>query len=81
MGDISAYDSAAPVFMVGACSDARLTGGDLLQPNGKAVEVNGLVKLKFTDGTTSHGNKLAAQAIKGRLERSGVDVTATMTAN
>lgn len=81
VGEISAYDSATPVLMIGAGDDVRLTGGDLAQPNNKAVEISGIVRLQTTGGTTSHGLSLPAQTVRGRLVKNGADVTAEVTAN
>lgn len=78
VGDISAYDAATPVLVLGTASDVRITGGDLAQANGKPVAVDGITQLKFTDGATSHGTLLPAQANKAKLEQDGVDVTATI---
>src|SRR5690606_807674 len=34
VGDITAFDTATPVLVLGAVTDASITGGDLLQDNG-----------------------------------------------
>lgn len=81
IGDISAFDDATSVIQVGSASDVRITGGDLLQDNGAAVEVSGIAQLKFTSGSDSHGRTLPAQANKAKLISAGVDVTAEIVAN
>ncbi|HYP18088.1 MAG TPA: immunoglobulin domain-containing protein [Opitutus sp.] len=81
VGDISAFDSAAPVFIIGSSSDTRITGGDLEQANGVAVEVAGLTQLKFTAGGDSHGNTLAAQANRAVLKQNGATVTSQIVVN
>ncbi|HYP16060.1 MAG TPA: MBG domain-containing protein [Opitutus sp.] len=81
VGDITAFDDAEPLLVVGAATDARITGGSLLQDNGAPVKVSGLTQLKFTAGTTSHGVNLPAQSNQGRLEEEGVDVTALIVVN
>lgn len=81
VGDINAYDSATPVLVIGSGSDTRITGGDLLQTNGEAVEVDGLTQLKFVEGTTSHGVVLPAQTNKAVLEKNGVNVTSSIVVN
>ncbi len=76
VGDIHASDAATPVLRLGASSVVQINGGDLSQPNNRAVQVSGITQLKFVNGTTSAGDPLPAQAIRGRLEQNGVDVTA-----
>ncbi|HWA88174.1 MAG TPA: S8 family serine peptidase [Opitutus sp.] len=75
VGNISAYDTAAPVLLLGAASDVRITGGDLSQPNGAAVQVAGITQLRFTAGTDSQGHVLPAQSNHALLEENGADVT------
>ncbi len=81
MGELTAFDSAVPVIVTGSAGDARITGGDLLQDNGQAVEVSGIAQLKFVDGSTSHGELLPAQANQAALEEDGVDVTEQIVVN
>ncbi len=81
IGDINAFDNAVSEIVVGSVSDARITGGNLFQSNGQAVRVSGLSKLKFADGTDSHGNLLPAQANQARLEDRGSDVTSQTAVN
>jgi len=81
IGDIAAADAAAPTIAIGSGADVRIAGGDLLQSNGRAVEVAGLVQLKFTAGSTSHNGALPARTNLARLEENGVDVTAQIVAN
>jgi hypothetical protein len=76
VGDINTADTAAPVLLLGSASDVRITGGDLWQPNGSAVQVSGVTQLQFVDGMTSHGVLLQAQRDRSRIEQNGVDVTA-----
>lgn len=76
--DIDASDSARPMLVLGSGSDVRVTGGNLLQTNGRAVEVSGVAQLKFTAGGTSHNKSLPVQINKGRLEQNGTDVTAQL---
>lgn len=76
LGDISAANEATPVLLVGAASNVRVAGGDLLQANNLAVQVSGISQLRFVNGTTSHNELLPAQTIRGRLEENGADVTA-----
>lgn len=81
VGDIAASDDASPVLMIGSGSDVRITGGDLLQPNGRAVQVGGISELKFAAGSTSHGTIFAAQNNQGKLEQNGADVTSQIVVN
>jgi hypothetical protein len=79
--DINGYDNATAMLVVGAATDARVTGGDLLQANSQAVKVKGITQLRFVTGSTSHGGNLAAQANRARLEQDGIDVTGTIVVN
>jgi hypothetical protein len=81
IGDISASDAATPVIMIGSSPDTRITGGDLLQANGRAVQVSGLTALKFTAGGDSQGNALTAKTNRAVLQQSGVDVTTQIVVN
>lgn len=78
VGDISASSGAAPALLAGSASDVRITGGDLAQANSAAVRVDGMTSVQMRDGSDSHGNLQPAQPLRGRLERSGVDVTAQL---
>lgn len=75
IGNITAFDEAEPVMIIGAAPSVSVTGGDLFQANGGAVKVRGVSRLLFSAGTTSHGDILPAQTNKARLEQEGVDVT------
>jgi sugar lactone lactonase YvrE len=75
IGDVSAFDSAKPVIVLGAASDVRITGGDLLQSNGQPVQVSGIARMQLTEGSDSHGNLLLAQTNRAILQQGGVDVT------
>ena len=75
MGDIIAFDGATSTLVTGSAGDVRITGGDLLQANGRAVQVDGMTRLQMAAGTSSHGITQSAQPIRGTLERNGVNVT------
>jgi hypothetical protein len=79
--EVTATENAMPVLMFGAAADTRITGGDLAQTNGRAVQVSGLNQLKFVAGITSHGQTLPALANRARLEDNGRDVTAQVVVN
>ncbi len=81
IGDISAADDATPVIVLGNASDTRVTGGDLHQANGAAVEVYGIDLLKFVAGGDSHGRAIAAQSNAAVLMQGGVNVTADIVVN
>lgn len=80
IGDINAADAATPTIAIGAGADVRITGGDLFQANGRAVQVSGLARLQFTAGGTSHDGALPGQTNKAVLEQNGADVTAQLVA-
>ena len=81
VGDISAFDEANPVLVLGSASDVRVTGGDLLQTNGRPVAVAGITQLKFVPGSDSHDHTPAAQTNRTRLEQNGIDVTTQIVVN
>ncbi len=82
VGDISAADAATPVLLLGgATGNTWITGGDLFQLNGRAVQVSGITQLKFMAGSDSGGNTLPAQINKAVLQQNGVDVTTPIVVN
>lgn len=81
VGDIVASNDATPMLRLGSASNTRITGGDLLQANGAAVQVSGITQLVFADGSDSHGNLLPAQRNRAVLQENSVDVTATIVVN
>ncbi|HWA85848.1 MAG TPA: hypothetical protein VG710_06475, partial [Opitutus sp.] len=80
-GSTSAAVSATPVIIIGSTADARITGGDLRQTNGKAVQVHGLTQLKFTAGSDAAGALFPARNNQGVLEDNGVNVTSQVVMN
>jgi uncharacterized delta-60 repeat protein len=81
LGDISGYDAATAMLVVGSASDLNITGGDLWQANRQAVEVSGINQLKFIDGMTSNGTLLQAQSNRAQLKEGDVDVTGKIVVN
>ncbi|HVS54592.1 MAG TPA: family 43 glycosylhydrolase [Opitutaceae bacterium] len=81
VGNVQATDAATPALVIGAGDDVRITGGDLRQRDGRAVQVAGIARLQFTAGETSQGKSLPAQNNAARLEQDGVDVTAQIVVN
>ncbi len=81
VGEIDASQSATPALVLGSGLDVRVTGGDLLQTNGRSVIVNGIAQLKFVQGSSSHSTLVAAQPNKAVLVRNGVDVTSQIVVN
>jgi hypothetical protein len=81
VGDIVASADATPVLRLGSASNTRITGGDLLQDNGAAVQISGITQLVFAAGSDSHGNSLPAQRNRAVLTQGGVDVTAQVAVN
>lgn len=75
LGSVSAFDEATPTIILGACSDVGIAGGDLMQANGRPIQVRGEFQLHFMAGTDSHGNGRPKRTNRGRLEEDGVDVT------
>ncbi|HVU24979.1 MAG TPA: hypothetical protein VHE13_12710, partial [Opitutus sp.] len=81
VNNIDAGGDATPAIIVGSVSDARITGGNLHQTNGAAVQVSGLTQLKFTAGLGSDGTLYPAQQNQAVLEHDGVDVTSQIVVN
>lgn len=81
LGDISAMETATPLLLTGSAEDVRVTGGDLTQINGAAVQVSGVTQVQFVNGVTSHGTALPALSNRGRLMEGERDVTSEIVAN
>ena len=81
IGNISAFDDAEPVIVVGSASDVEIAGGDLWQEDGRSINVRGIARIEFVDGSTSHGVLLPTQRNKARMEEDGVDVTEQIVVN
>lgn len=81
VGEVTAFDTAAPALIAGSATDARITGGDLLQDNGAPLRIGGFTQLRFTAGADSHGTGLPARANRATLLRNGLDVTAQVAVN
>ncbi|MFO1450164.1 MAG: hypothetical protein U1F61_18535 [Opitutaceae bacterium] len=81
--DIDARDAATPRLLTGtvAGSEIRITGGNLLQSNTRAIEFGTATVVRMSAGTTSHGVPLAAQLNQGKLERDGQNVTTAVVVN
>lgn len=81
VGDVSAFNDAQPVLVLGAATNVRVTGGDMFQANGQSVQVSGITQLQFTDGSDSHGHTLPAQRNRAVYQENGADVTARIVRN
>lgn len=82
VGDINAYQTAKPVFVIGsAVGETRVTGGGLVQDNHQPVQVSGLTQLKFTAGSDSAGNTLTAQVNHAVLLQNDLNVTSQIVVN
>jgi hypothetical protein len=83
--DISAFDNARPVLLLGGTPNPenglRILGGDLEQPNARPIEISGVGRVMMSAGTDSHNRFEPAQTNKGRLVTNGTDVTATLIVN
>lgn len=75
VGNITAFGTAVPVLITGSTTDARVTGGDMLQDNAAAVQVSGISRLAFTDGSDSHGQLRTAQQNRAVFISGGETVT------
>jgi sugar lactone lactonase YvrE len=75
VGDITADSSATGMLMLAGAAEIRITGGDCLQLNNRAIQVGSVSPIAFTSGTKSNGQALPAQVNRARFERNGTDVT------
>lgn len=75
VGDITADADATGTLIFASTTDVRVTGGDLLQLNNRAVQIDGIDQILFSAGTKSGGQTLPVQTNRARIERNGVDVT------
>lgn len=78
LGDITADATATGTLVFGSTTDVRITGGDMLQLNNRAVVVDGITQITFTAGTKSGGQTLPAQTNRARFQKNGVDVTSQL---
>ncbi len=78
--NIAAEDEARPVLVTGSTASGRIgiTGGDMLQPNGRAVAVGDTALIEMRAGANSHGVAQPVQANAAAYDRNGQDVTATI---
>ena len=53
IGNITAFAGAEPVFRLGFTRDTHVVGGDLVQPNGRTLNVSGVSRLRFVKGQRS----------------------------
>ncbi len=60
IGDIDAAADATPVLILGGSNNTRVTGGDLIQTNGRLIQVTGNTQMQFTAGSNSHGTVFSA---------------------
>ncbi|WP_148218200.1 hypothetical protein [Opitutus terrae] len=81
IGNITAFDAANPVIILGSAADTRITGGDLAQPNAQPVQVSGISQLKFSDGSDSGGNLIPAKANNAVLMNGTANVTGQIVVN
>lgn len=80
--NVMALSSATPALITGTIGgEVRVTGGDLYQPNGQAIPINGITRVRMTAGTDSHNRLAPAQNNRGVLVRDGRDVTAETVQN
>ncbi|MEX2045437.1 MAG: Ig-like domain-containing protein, partial [Opitutus sp.] len=75
ISDISAYDAATPMLLVGSANELLITGGDLWQRNDRSLQVGGFSEIQFVNGTTSHGILHPAQPNLARFEILGYAVS------
>lgn len=70
IGDVSAFDDAIPRLWFGTSSQFGalvIAGGDLLQPNGRLIQIHYPFSTSMFGGKTSAGIELPAQPMRGQL--------------
>lgn len=75
LSDIAAFSTAMPILAVSTGTEVGITGGGLFQPNGKAIQIEGISGLRMRAGMSSSGQIIGPSALLGRVVRNGVDVT------
>lgn len=78
IGDVSAFTDAVPHLRFGAGSQfgvLTVAGGDLLQPNGRAIGVSGFQQVNMTGGRKSNCVDLVAQPNRGELRQDVITTT------
>ncbi|MFO1450763.1 MAG: S8 family serine peptidase [Opitutaceae bacterium] len=78
LSDIAAFAAAQPVLAVSLETEVGITGGSLLQPNGRPIVVDGVKGIRLREGASSTGQRVGPLTLQGRLERNGVDVSNTI---
>jgi len=78
LSDIAAFNSAIPVLAASPGTEIGITGGGLFQPNSRAIVADGILGLRFRQGSSSSGQVVGPQALLGRIERNGVDISNTI---
>lgn len=80
--NVMALSTATPALLTGAIGgETRVTGGDLYQPNGQTIQIDGITRVRMTAGTDSHHRVAPAQTNRGVLVRNGQDVTSETVQN
>lgn len=86
--DIEARDHSTPVVLTGtvgavtvAGGGVGITGGEMLQVNGQAVQVADVQRIAMLAGVNSHNGALPAKTNQAAYKRNGVDVTAQLVVN
>lgn len=75
VGNVSAFDAAVALLVFGRANAVEIAGGDLLQDNGRSVQIDGIGGIRFSAGGKADGTSLPAQVNRATLVSSGVDVT------
>jgi alpha-tubulin suppressor-like RCC1 family protein len=81
--NVSAGGTASPVLQSGTIDsgDIKITGGNLLQLNGRPIDFGQGQKVLMVDGTDSHNRLQPRQTNRGVLTRNGKDVTGEVVVN
>ncbi len=78
LSDIAAFSTALPVLAASSTTEVTIAGGSLFQPNERPLVIDGVAGIRFRQGGASTGAVVGPQALLGRVERNGVDVSATI---
>lgn len=78
LSDIAAFSTALPVLAASSTTEVTIAGGSLFQPNERPLVIDGVAGVRFRQGGASTGAVVGPQTLLGRVERNGVDVSATI---
>jgi len=80
LGDLRGEGGAVAMLMFGAAAEVAVAGGNLHQPNGGIISVQGTNRIVLGAGQTSQGVALPAQVNQGKFDRTDLEIIDANTA-